>query len=563
MRFFTAILLLYIDEARGSPYPVRTLNYDVIVYGATPSGIAAAVAASNNTKLRVALLEPSGKFGGMAGPGGIGLRDHNPNMFVGDSRSAAGRWLQLNAQYYKSNNTVYQPDEIVGYESWAQILYSKQRTLDVFLNTGIFEGKGSVTMVGTKLSELYTVNTINNDSKNITKWTALVFIDASYEADIVVAANISKTYGRESSAEYNESLAGVLPVGKFAQFQHPINPYYDNGSLLYGIDKNPLPPVGSADNRVMPYSYRLCVTNDSNNYIPWPKPPQYNPSDFELLRRYANSLLVDHPHGAPITSFVGTLEYKGYPATQKRSMRFDLCESGGSAVSTDEPWSIYDKYITGNRQMRSEVAEQVKYWVSGMMYTLSNDPLIPSGTRKSASEWGLCADAWPDNSNWPPLLYVREGYRIIGDNIETQNTLIKGLRRANSIGLGGWTIDVHIINRVVGNLNGTISAINEGEIGFAPLPGNGSLYELPYSLILPKRSEATNLLVTSCPSASHVAFASIRVEPTFMQLGTAAGAAAQLVALTNQAAQLIDISKLQLLIEANGQCIHLDDCMGV
>jgi hypothetical protein len=224
------------------------------------------------------------------------------------------------------------------------------------------------------------------------------------------------------------------------------------------------------------------------------------------------------------------------------------------------------------------VAQRVRYWVAGMMWTLANGEGIPNATRVSTASWGLCKDAWPTAGNWPPLLYVREGVRLVGDAIATQNSLVKGACEPTSVGLGTWTIDVHIMNRVVGSIAGAVSAVNEGEIGFAQLPGNGSVYEIPFAVLLPRRSEATNLLVPVCPSASHIAFASLRVEPTFMQLGTAAGVAARIVAQAAAAAagsggggsaqpplaaQDIPIATLQAGIVAAGQCVHWPDCFNV
>lgn len=497
----------------------------------------------------------------MAGPGGIGLRDINFQSGVGSETSVIKQWLSLNSKYYGVDGIVWQPDQYVAQANWWRVIQEwplGTLDLDVYTSTGLFEGAGAVEKDGTTITSITTVSTITEDPTNTSTWQASAFVDASYEADIVMASGVSYTYGRESRAQYNESLAGILGPTSFAQFQHAVNPYWPNGTLLFGVDAGPLPPVGSADTRVMPMSYRLCVTNDKNNQVPWPQPDNYNPDDFEILRRYATSL------GSPsVGDLVSELNYNGYPSNANRSMRYDLCESGGSAVSTDEPTSIYGDYILGNRTERKAVAAKVKYWVAGMMYTLANDPQVPAATRASTSAWGLCKDAWPENGNWPELVYFREGIRIMGDEVSTQNTLVRGECRSDSVALGSWTIDVHIMNRIVGTIGGTVSAYNEGQIGFAPLPGNGSAYEMPYSILLPRRSEATNLLVPNTPSASHIAFASIRVEPTFMQLGTAAGAAAALVAQMGVAAQDVPVRQLQGRIVQAGQCIHWPDCSNV
>jgi hypothetical protein len=347
------------------------------------------------------------------------------------------------------------------------------------------------------------------------------------------------------------------------QFQNPVDPYWPNGTLLFGVEDGPLPNKGDADDRVMPCSYRLCVTTDTENQVPWPSPPNYNEGDFELLIRYANSLSTTGQGSPSVQDFIAMYDYNGYPSNSERSMRYDLCEVGSSAVSSDEPTPAYDAYIVGNRTVRAAVASQVKYWVAGMMYTLANSESIPSATRASAAAWGLCKDAWPTNGNWPPQLYVREGVRIVGDTVWTQNSLIKGQCFPDSIAIGGWTIDIHIVRRFVGEIGGKLSAQNEGEVGFANLPGNGSTYDMSYSLLLPKRAEATNLLVPVCPSSTHVSFGSIRVEPSFTQLGTAAGVAAALAWSAKVAVQDVPIAALQGALVAAGQCIHWPNCSAV
>lgn len=262
--------------------------------------------------------------------------------------SVIWQWLNLNSKHYNVTGTVWQPDQYVGQANWWTVVTNPALTLDVFTSTGIYEGAGAVTKQGTTITSLATVYTVTEDPSNITIFTGKAFVDASYEADIVRAGNVTYTYGREARDTYNESLAGVLAPSSFTQFQKPVNPYWANGSLIFGVDAGPLPPVGSADTRVMPYSYRLCVTNDKSNQVPWPAPEGYNADDFEIVRRYATAL------GSPsIGDLVSELNYNGYPATDGRSMRYDLCESGGSAVSTDEPTAIYDDYIVGNRSVRA------------------------------------------------------------------------------------------------------------------------------------------------------------------------------------------------------------------
>lgn len=199
-------------------------------------------------------------------------------------------------------------------------------------------------------------------------------------------------------------------------------------------------------------------------------------------------------------------------------------------------------------------------WVGGWAYTLATDPRVPERTRASASEWGLCADAWPDNGHWPVQMYVREGARLVGDYVATEGNVIPGACVPDSIALGSWSIDIHLIRRHNATLNGLPATLNEGEMGIPFPTGTGRVYELPFGVILPRRAETSNLLVPVTPSASHVAFGSIRVEPTFMALGVASGAAAAIAAQRGLAVQDVPIADLQAAIAAHGQCVHWPSC---
>lgn len=508
-----------------------------------------------------------------AGPGGIGLRDINDASTVLFSNSVIHTWLHMNDAHYNTSSTVWQPDQYIGQANWDTLVADPRYNLTVWRSTGLAEGPPGVgvQMDGSTITSITTVYTVTEDPTNTTVWNAKVFVDASYEGDIVVATSrVSYTYGREAKDTYNESLAGVQDHTTFSQFSGPVDPYWPNGTLIFGVDSAAsMPPVGSGDDRVMPYSYRLCVINAASDRVPWPQPDNYNAGDFEVLGRYVKSLSKTYPNGTVVgpafDDLVGCLNYNGYPADSNRPMRYDLCESGGSAVSTDEPSAIYTDYIVGNRTVRKAVSDKVKYWVLGFAYYLANQEDLPPNTLKSAQDWGLCADAWPENNHVTPMIYVREAIRLKGQFIATQNNLVKGTCIPDSIGLGSWTIDAHITRRHVGNISGTLSAVNEGEIGFAPLPGpsNTTVYEMSYGLITPMRNESTNLLVPAAPSSSHVAFSSIRVEPTFMQLGQGAGAAAAIAAQTGSAVQDISIKALQTMITGAGQCVHWPNCGAV
>ena len=261
---FLLVMSASLSVAAATDSSPTALSFDVLVYGATPAGIAAAVVAANGTGLRVALLEPGPLIGGMAGPGGIGLRDVNLEAASGvsDARSVLNRWLHLNRLAYGVAAPVWQPDQRVGQANWESIVGDARYNITLAVNTGLVEGGASspIQMVGTRIVSISTVDTMTGGAPTV--WTAAVFIDASYEGEVTLAANVSWTYGREARATYNESWAGVLATtgsGGFTQFQEPVDPRYANGTLIAGVDESS-PPVGSGDDRVMPYSYRLCMT---------------------------------------------------------------------------------------------------------------------------------------------------------------------------------------------------------------------------------------------------------------------------------------------------------------
>lgn len=540
---------------------------DILVYAATPAGCAAAVVAANqsNPTLRVCLVEPTLYLGGMLTAGGIGLRDTNDFMSVfGDSRSFAFKWARRNQEFYNASQLVLQPDVVIGNRSLYDVLLSiTHNPIYIALNEALVES-GGVEKDGNRIVRITTER--NGDPSRRTTWAAKVFIDASYDGDLVMAGNISFTSGRESRAEYGEELAGVQPFNKFQNFLEPLNPFYANGSIIPFVSPHSLPAVGSADDVNMPYSYRPCITNDPANRVPFYAPAGYNKDDFELLRRYVASFKSP----PSIHGIVGVLPYKQYPSSPSRAMRYDLCEGGagpqGQAApfTSDQP-EINNGYVPASRAGKAAIADRIRSYVQGMMHYLATDPAVPASTRNSTSSFGYCRDteAYFGPTHFPPLLYVREGVRLVGDFVATFANVIRGRCEHDSIASSSWTIDIHPMRRVVmpasaiGPFPSTqFTAYNEGQVGFQQFSGNGSVWEVRYAVMLPKRSEAVNLLVPVCVSVSHVVFGSVRVEPTFVQIGQAAGAAAWLAVRDGVAVQDVNIAALQIIQRNNGVDPH-------
>jgi hypothetical protein len=336
---------------------------DIIVYGATPAGCAAAYIAAlqDNPRASVCLLEPSAFLGGMMTAGGIGLRDTaNFSSIFGDPRAFASQWAKLNAEHYGAKEYVLQPDVVVGNRSLWTLLLSVPNKIRIFLEEELAEMPGSVGKEGSRLVNITTVNAARGVT---TTWRAAVFVDASYDGDLVMWGNITYTYGRESRMQYGEALAGVQPFNHFQNFLVPVDPTYANGSVLPYVSADSLPPVGSADTANMPYSYRACLTKEKSNQVPFYAPDGYSADDFVLLQRYLDSFNISS--GPDITDLAGIYPYKNYPSGPSREMKYDLCEGGHgpqgqtSPFTTDQP-DINAGYVPAPRAGKRLIAQRVR-----------------------------------------------------------------------------------------------------------------------------------------------------------------------------------------------------------
>eukprot|EP01112_Ceratiomyxa_fruticulosa_P003523 TRINITY_DN13854_c0_g1_i1.p1 TRINITY_DN13854_c0_g1~~TRINITY_DN13854_c0_g1_i1.p1 ORF type:complete len:559 (+),score=80.14 TRINITY_DN13854_c0_g1_i1:333-2009(+) len=520
--------------------------FDIIVYGSTPSGLAAAISISMfSPKVTVGLLYPGEVFGGMSVDGYIGLRDINIEGPL--NNTIAHKWAMINAKFYNVSYPVYQLDQAVAKQSFYTLL-SRYPNIKLFPNTTLTE-TNSVVKKGTTITSIQ----CTTDQGVVRTFRAGVFVDASYEADLVRFSNTSYTYGRESVKQYNESLAGVRPYTQTGNFleNNPVLATITNSTdvLIPFVENDDLNPVGSADKRMMGYSFRLCLTTNVSNQHAWDdiKPVNYNSDDFIMFQRYLDTLVVsaNSSSGPDITSLYLISPYRNYPPANK----FDLCDSQGSAFTSDAI-NLNQGYVDGSYEKRGQIANNIEYYVLGGLYFLATSEKIPSYTQKTLKSFGVCKD----QPILPPQLYVREGARLVGDSVFTQNDIIPGKKLGNSIGLGSWWYDIHVVSRVAvkNETTGDLFVNNEGQV----FEGSGEAYEIPITILLPKISETTNLLVTSCPSTSHVSFASIRVEPTFMQIGESAGIVASLAILKSIPVQGVKPLDVQTVLNQRGIAFH-------
>jgi len=586
----------YPTTATAAHAAANYTRYDVIVYGATPGGIAAAISASETLRRRrwhrnksgggggsVLLIEPTSHVGGMATEGGIGLRDRKDwsssssassnSLLRKNLRSSQYRWARLNALHYglvrsKTNAStamdeeealIWQPDHYVGERSFLKLL--KRVGVELMLNTDKVEGRGGLRIDICSPSRIRAVR-LEDGSEVLADY----FVDASYDGELLLSAEgiVDATFGREPSSQYSEKWGGVTNHS-YARFPFPIDPFVDtpegNMSELipyvwYG--KDPTSEVGEADDNLMAYSYRVCLTKDPNLAVPVAPPEGYDPKDFELARRHVLSQLA---HNASLVEPWFHYEYMNYdkiPNKSNISMKYDAC-CGFSPVGI-EAVGLGRGYANASRASRRRIAQDIFYYVTGLLWFWRTDPSVPEDVRKQHLAFGLCGDEWADNGHWPRQLYVREASRLVGDKVFTQNDRRRGFCRNDSIAVGQWGFDVHDMQRIAywNTEDSTWKVTNEGLRGYDEQGGDFP-YEIPYYVILPKRKQMANLAVVNCPSVSHVAFSSIRVEPILWTLGQAAGTAAAIAAMSSRPAQSlhdVDIVQLQAELVKQGIVIH-------
>ncbi|MHA6719244.1 FAD-dependent oxidoreductase [Sphingomonas sp. RS6] len=378
-------------------------------------------------------------------------------------------------------------------------------------------------------------------SKAGRRFVGRVFIDASYEGDLMAAAGIAYTVGREANATYGETLNGVQ-LGKTTnhQFTLDIDPYRVPGDpksgLLPRISPERPAPDGSADSKIQAYTYRLCLTDVASNRLPLPKPAGYDAGQYALLQRYMDA---------------------GY---RNFFQKFDRIPNGKAdmnnfgAFSTDNIGRNYRYPEGSDAERRAIVREHVQYQ-QGLLWFMAHDPHVPRETRGEMGRWGLCRDEFTSNGGWPREMYVREARRMVSDFVMAEPH-VRGLEPTpRPIGMGSYQMDSHNVQRIV-DAEGHVR--NEGNIE-VPV---GHAYPISYDAIVPKREEAGNLLVPVALSASHIAYGTIRMEPVFMILGQSAAAAADLAISGNVPVQSVPYPQLQQRLVSEGQILALDGRLG-
>lgn len=493
--------------------------FDVVVYGGTAGGVIAAVAAAREG-LHTALLEPTAHVGGMVS-GGLGYTDYGKKEVIGGY--AYEFYYRVGQHYGMSaygNEVSWLHEPHVAEDVFRQMLSGAGVTL---VEHARLREQNGVTRQGARITAIR--------MENGDVFTARVFIDGSYEGDLMAQSGVTWTWGRESAAQYGESLAGVREKTPFHQFLVDIPARDDQGRLLPEISAAVLPPPGSADKAVQSYNFRMCFSAAAGR-IPFAKPPGYDPRRYQLLARLIEARTKAEGH----TPALGTL------------MKIDRLPNGATDINNNGAFST--DYIGGSWNypnatyaQRDQIWQAHKNYQAGLFYFLANDPAVPAALRAEMNSWGLCAAEFTDSDHWPRQLYIREDRRMVGEYVMVQQDLQTSLTKPDPIGMGSYNSDSHNVERIV--LDGFVR--NEGDMQVAVKP-----YQIPYRVMLPKRAEAENLLVPVAFSASHVAYSSVRMEPQYMILGQAAGVAAKMAIAAGTAVQAIDTAALTATLRRQG-----------
>ena len=513
-------------------------TYDVVIYGGTSAGVTAAVQAKRMGKTAI-IVGPDMHLGGLTA-GGLGWTDSGRKEAIGGI--AREFYCRIKKHYDKPNAWIYQkPQEYSRYRPdddamWVFEPHVAEQTFEELVaeyNIPVHRDQWLKRKEGVikDTSRIVSITTLSGKT-----YRGRIFIDATYEGDLMACAGVSYYVGRESNDAYGETLNGVQTNNATKhQFEKPVDPYIKPGDPASGL----LPRIhagspgaeGNGDHRVQAYNYRMCLTKVPENRVPFPKPDNYDPMQYELLARY-----LDKGWRAIFVKFD--------PAPNAKT---DTNNHG--AFSTDNIGMNYD-YPEANYQRRQEILKEHEDYQKGLMWFLAYDPRVSEDVQEKVSKWGLAKDEFTDNGNWPHQIYVREARRMISDFVTTELHLRRIKPTPKPVGMGSYNMDSHNVQRYVDEEG---HARNEGDIQINP----GGPYPISYGALVPKASECTNLLVPVCVSSSHIAYGSIRMEPVFMILGQSAATAASFAIEGDINVQNVDYSKLRSRLLADNQVLEL------
>lgn len=545
----------------------KEFSADLIIYGGTSAGVSAAIQASRMGK-SVILIEPTNRIGGLT-TGGLGQTDIGNKMVIGGIArefyqnikkfyQAPENWKWQKPEEYRDGGqtkTDHNEDAMWTFEPSAALkvlhqMLEHEKRINLIYNQrlnrqiGVVKIKGSITSIAMESGEIY---------------KGKVFIDATYEGDLMAAAGVSYRVGRESNKEFGETLNGVqankvsLTLHKSISinsahhnFVDGVDPYIVKGDISSGL----LPFItsgkpgldGQGDKGIQAYCFRMTLTNHPENRIPFSKPEGYNELEYELLFRNYEAA------GHSIDSMYDYGDIVPWINSDMPNRKTDTNNQKG--FSTDFIGQNYD-YPEASYEEREKIIERHRQYQKGLMWTLAYHPRIPEKVRNIVSQWGTCKDEYESGDGWQRQLYIREARRMVSDYVMTQRNCEALVVAEDPVGMGAYGMDSHNVKRYV-DVNGYVQ--NEGNVeahGFAPYP-------ISYKSIVPGGGECNNLLVPVCVSATHIAYGSIRMEPVFMVLGKSAATAACMAIDNNVEVQNVNYEILKIRLLADKQILKIN-----
>ena len=528
---FLIVLLLY--KCQGNSNHIST---EVCIYGNSSASVIAAIQLKRSGR-DVVIVSPDKYVGGMTieGLGGSDINNHagfkNDHVIGGLTldfyKEVADHYGVAHFDTTRAHSMTWRFEPHVAKNIFYRWL--DEYDLPVFMESGLILDFNAVKKENNKITSFETVNG--------KKFSASIFIDCSYEGDLLHYAGVSTIVGREPNSRYNETKNGIRTTNNYRNFEVEVDPYIVPGDpqsgLIHTIQDEELGEEGEGDHRIQAFCFRACLTKENANKVPFVKPENYHRDWYEIYLRYIDA--------------GGDLYVPRYSIPNEKT---DL---GAWHDLSHNLYGMNHEYPEGDYKKRKEIYQYHLDFTQGLFWFLSNDTAVPEDIRLRWSEWGTTKDEFTDNNGWPRMLYIRDGRRMLSDYVITEHNTRKDILIVveDPVGIAYWPPDVHHVRRIVRDGK----AYNEG---FVFGGDNWKPFQIPYRSLIPKRSECRNILTPTCLSSSHIAYGAIRLEWTFMILGETAGIAAELCLNENIDVQDLPYELLKNRLLKNGQIIELD-----
>ena len=565
----------YFHGANGEPLDAKNKiikKVDVLVYGATPSGMLAAMAVKREGK-SVIIVEPGKWVGGILGSGIKPLQDMANFQPIGGVTRDLMLTLGVNSDAEKSEleNIVEKfsdhtrTDRIEVFRRFYKVLGAmspkkirddfvtilNENDIEVMYNHRLNYVKKERQRIKSGVFDLafFDENGLPPEAPKVSEHLeveAAIFIDASYEGELMARSGVSFRVGRESTKDYNEELAGVRPYGNITPISPFIVPDDPDSGLLPLVEHDEGKPIGASDQYVQAYNYRFYVTADPKRKAVIEPPENYRAMDYELVGRFVEHLKQTSKDQSELFKDLRSIFPGGLNAGEYNYDRTSLV--------TIAPLGISHLYADGDYATKARIWKEHQNYLRGLHHFLSTDQRVPEKFRRETASLGLVKDYYPDTHGWPNQLYPREGRRMIGRYILTAHDVYNRTQVEDPIGLAQYGLDTYPARRIWFKRDGEVFVATEGDMFIGGDRGPTNVpYAIPYRAITPKRNEVSNLLVSVTFSASHLGYASARMEPTFMIVGESAGVAAAQALDENVPVQDINMERYLKKLKSLGQ----------